>query len=1406
MIDTASSRPSPSLRIFISYRREDAAGHAGRLYDALVAHFGENQVFMDIDTIRPGSDFSEALNTALDECDVLLALIGRTWLTRTDQNARRRLDNPHDFVRREVEAALRRHIVIIPLLVQGADMPILEQLPHSLGRLATRQAVELSDRRWRSDIHALIDELDRLQRDRPAQSQQHPPTDEVVAEPGRPTPSPPHSSPGHDLIKIGNAPKPQTGTVPIPSHHPNPPLGDAAYLHEVADVAPARLEGRDEELAQLAALVREGPSYTWWEAPPWAGKTALTSWFALHHPADIDVVAYFVGAGRGASSAFLEAVAEQLTVVTGRPLGGPETTEVRRAGLLALLREAAARAQAAARGLLVLVDGLDEDEGVSPSIAALLPRNPPDGLRVLVTSRPGHELPHDVPDDHPLRRCPRATVAASPVAGDVAERGRRELAAVLADPNTSPDVVELVGFVTAAGGGLDEHDLAVLTGSTAAAVAGRLRGATARSVTSRVRRLPGSAGPEGVHRGYVFAHRSLRESADAAFGPALSEYRARLLSWAQDWAALGWPADTPVYLLRDHPQALAASGATAALAALAVDERRHDLMLDLTGGDALALDEIALAFDRQIGGGQPDLTACAVLAAHREDLLGRARHVPSEIPGVLAAAGRLGRAEGMARGQAHRGGAALADVAAAAAWTRPRVAEALLADLPRPAQRDTVLARLAEAAATVDLDVAETYLARMGPGGRDAALERVAALVAADRAGDVAGVVERAAVDPKGPRALAALAVAATASGDTSRSRELVARLPRARRDHVRALLAMRLVRDGDLIAALEFADAVTAPAERAPVLADLVAAAHQDAECDTTLVARADAALQTAIDSLGRTDRAVDLLLTTAARLRTSTPTQVIDLERAAELERAAAELVEAVPDPRHRDQARLALVAAHLAARRTGEAHTLAGRTAARDGGALAAAVATVAHALDGTGHGSLPEIQSALRVVAGGRTTRSGLDRPHAVIASASQIHTAAYTSQARVRAATALAGALVRRGDVVGALCAAMQVERWAQTQDRRDGRGGVVVERTAEALAALGEIDEALALALTLDRASELDQTTDPAARGERESRPLPVRRAASVADSAVTRVVETAVARGDLDAAILAAAAIGNATQHAWALVAVVVARTRTGDHKMARQLAHELRPALDAADPATRAVAFARLIAALGPDDGTDESAEGRLHTAAAAAAATLEATGDLPGLTRVLTYLRAAGATTRDPLAMLDTAPDAHARDRAAVQLVDALIDLGQTDDAAHVAATVSAPASRARAFAAVAAHHPDPRAARTALNQAMAAAKQQPPRGENTSDDHASVDRERTLAQVAAAAAAIDDGPATRMLVAEVLATGAWPEVLPALARIEPAAVRTVADRLRETAESERKPSSSGEGSHCGERHNG
>src|SRR5215510_7657864 len=96
--------------IFISYRRDDCSGHAGRLYDALSLRFGSERLFMDIDTLQPGEDFVEAIEKAVGSCDVLLALIGRQWVTSSDAQGQRRLENPNDFVRLEIEAALARNI------------------------------------------------------------------------------------------------------------------------------------------------------------------------------------------------------------------------------------------------------------------------------------------------------------------------------------------------------------------------------------------------------------------------------------------------------------------------------------------------------------------------------------------------------------------------------------------------------------------------------------------------------------------------------------------------------------------------------------------------------------------------------------------------------------------------------------------------------------------------------------------------------------------------------------------------------------------------------------------------------------------------------------------------------------------------------------------------------------------------------------------------------------------------------------------------------------------------------------------------------------------------------------------------------------------------------------------------
>ena len=145
--------------IFISYRREDSAGWTGRLSEHLRERFGPESIFMDIDTIQPGTDFTEVLQTAVSSCDVLLAMIGPEWATATDKSGKPRLEDPADWVRTEIAAALKRKIRVIPVLVGGASVPTIDQLPDDLDALAQRQAHELTDKRWSYDVEQLVKTL-----------------------------------------------------------------------------------------------------------------------------------------------------------------------------------------------------------------------------------------------------------------------------------------------------------------------------------------------------------------------------------------------------------------------------------------------------------------------------------------------------------------------------------------------------------------------------------------------------------------------------------------------------------------------------------------------------------------------------------------------------------------------------------------------------------------------------------------------------------------------------------------------------------------------------------------------------------------------------------------------------------------------------------------------------------------------------------------------------------------------------------------------------------------------------------------------------------------------------------------------------------------------------------------------
>lgn len=149
-------------RLFVSYRRADTAPYAGRLHDHLTACFGNDNVFMDVDSIEPGQDFAEVIARTLAQCDTVLLLIGPRWLDERRPDGGRRIDDDSDYVHMEVAQALQGRLRIIPVLVGGARMPGDGELPPSLRALARRNAVELRDGgAFRRDVEALIAALER---------------------------------------------------------------------------------------------------------------------------------------------------------------------------------------------------------------------------------------------------------------------------------------------------------------------------------------------------------------------------------------------------------------------------------------------------------------------------------------------------------------------------------------------------------------------------------------------------------------------------------------------------------------------------------------------------------------------------------------------------------------------------------------------------------------------------------------------------------------------------------------------------------------------------------------------------------------------------------------------------------------------------------------------------------------------------------------------------------------------------------------------------------------------------------------------------------------------------------------------------------------------------------------------
>ncbi|WP_146060445.1 lipopolysaccharide assembly protein LapB [Amycolatopsis sp. CA-128772] len=428
------------------------------------------------------------------------------------------------------------------------------------------------------------------------------------------------------------------------------------YREQVKQIAPKELVGREAERAELAAFATDpafAGSYVLWRAPAWAGKSALLSWFVLNPPAGVRVVSFFITARMASQNdrgAFVENVLEQLATLLDDPLPALLTVHTREAHLLGLLGDAAHACAARGERLVLVVDGLDEDRGVTTgadahSIAALLPAELPPGLRVIVSSRPRPPIPPDVPDQHPLRDAGiTRTLTISEKATAIRTEMERELKELLTGTELQQD---LLGLLAAAGGGLGPRELAELTGRSQWEVDDHLRTVTGRSFTLRDAHWQ----PDSVI--YVLGHEELQTAAIAMFGDTrIAGYRDRLHRMYARYRETGWPTSSPEYLLSGYFNMLKATGDLPRMIACGTDLARHNRILDISGGDVTAIAEIVGTQEAIADGGLAGTDAVSAmlrLAVHRDHLRKRNSYIPRELPAVWAALGHVNRAEALAQ-------------------------------------------------------------------------------------------------------------------------------------------------------------------------------------------------------------------------------------------------------------------------------------------------------------------------------------------------------------------------------------------------------------------------------------------------------------------------------------------------------------------------------------------------------------------------------------------------------------------------------------------------------------------------------------------------------------------------------------------------------------------------------------
>ncbi|MGX7827880.1 tetratricopeptide repeat protein [Actinokineospora sp. 24-640] len=542
------------------------------------------------------------------------------------------------------------------------------------------------------------------------------------------------------------------------------------YREQVKRIVPRELVEREAERAELAAFATDpacAGSYALWRAPAWAGKSALLSWFVLNPPPGVRVVSFFITARLASQNdrgAFVENVLEQLAALLDDPLPALLTVHTREAHMLGLLTDAAHACEDRGEPLVLVVDGLDEDRGVTTgpdahSIAALLPAELPRGLRVVVSSRPRPPVPPDVPEHHPLRDTGIArTLATSAKATAIRADMERELKQLLTGTEVQQD---LLGLLAAAGGGLGPRDLAELTGRSQWEVDDHLRTVTGRSFTLRdARWRPDTAV-------YVLGHEELQKAAITMLGDArIAGYRDRLHQMYARYREAGWPPSSPEYLLSGYFNMLKAVGDLPRMITCGTDLARHNRILDISGGDVTAIAEITSTQEAIADGGLPGAAAVSAmvrLAVHRDHLRKRNSYIPCELPAVWAALGHVNRAE------------ALAQSITSPYWRR-RSLVALVRALV--ASREFDRAELVAHSITNVVEREESLVIVVGALAGAGALDRARAVT-----GLITDLVARG-------QALTAVARALAAAGDTDQA-EACARSISNRHWRVRALIAV---------------------------------------------------------------------------------------------------------------------------------------------------------------------------------------------------------------------------------------------------------------------------------------------------------------------------------------------------------------------------------------------------------------------------------------------------------------------------------------------------------------------------------------------------------------------------------------------------------------------------------------